>query len=394
MRFMNWLAALVAAGMLSIAPAAAQMTNALPSAATLTGTEQVAMSQGTGCATHVAPCISVKATLSTIATFTSASLDAKLVAIAGLSPSADTCFYFTSSTAVASYSCPSFGRSVVSAASASAARGTLGAAASGANGDITSLTGLTTALPLTEGGTGATTASAARTALAVTTTGADTTYAYRANNLSDVASAPTARTNLGLAIGTNVQAYNADLAAIVGLSPSNDDILQRKAGAWTNRTPAQYRVDLAASWVPCKSAVAASITGTLTETTLVTCTIPANAIGPNGQVEIATLWSSTNSANTKTLRVKFGGTAYYASPVTATLSANAVTRIANRNATNSQIGFQAIATAGIGNGGANANTTSAVDTTAAVNIDFTGQLTNTGETITLESYLVRVTYGA
>ena len=48
------------------------------------------------------------------------------------------------------------------------------------------------------GGTGATTASGARTNLGVTATGSDTTYAYRANNLSDLASASTARTNLGL----------------------------------------------------------------------------------------------------------------------------------------------------------------------------------------------------
>jgi hypothetical protein len=40
--------------------------------------------------------------------------------------------------------------------------------------------------------------STARTNLGVTATGSDTTYAYRANNLSDLASASTARTNLGV----------------------------------------------------------------------------------------------------------------------------------------------------------------------------------------------------
>jgi hypothetical protein len=43
----------------------------------------------------------------------------------------------------------------------------------------------------------------------------------------------------------NKQPLDADLTAIAALSPTNDDILQRKAGAWTNRTPAQLKSDLA-----------------------------------------------------------------------------------------------------------------------------------------------------
>jgi predicted flap endonuclease-1-like 5' DNA nuclease len=41
------------------------------------------------------------------------------------------------------------------------------------------------------------------------------------------------------------QNSSADLTSISGLTPTNDDVLQRKAGSWTNRTIAQLKTDLA-----------------------------------------------------------------------------------------------------------------------------------------------------
>lgn len=40
------------------------------------------------------------------------------------------------------------------------------------------------------------------------------------------------------------QTADSDLTALAGLSPTNDDIVQRKAGVWTNRTPTQVKTDL------------------------------------------------------------------------------------------------------------------------------------------------------
>ena len=90
----------------------------------------------------------------------------------------------------------SFADAIVTATTGSSVRATIGAAASGANSDITSLTGLTTPLSIAQGGTAATTASGARTSL-----GLGTIATQDANNVTITGGSITGITDLAVADG-------------------------------------------------------------------------------------------------------------------------------------------------------------------------------------------------
>jgi hypothetical protein len=71
---------------------------------------------------------------------------------------------------------------------------------------------------------------------------ANHTGTQTASTISDFSTAADARVTA--AVGVSVQAADSDLTAIAAVAPSNDDFLQRKAGAWTNRSVAQVKADL------------------------------------------------------------------------------------------------------------------------------------------------------
>ena len=163
----------------------------------------------------------------------------------------------------------------------------------------------------------------------------------------------------------------------------------------TGATSAQAAcANLGSDYILASSAVAASHTGDTTETTLATITLPANAMGANGFIEIDVMWTCPNSANNKTLRVKFGATTVLSDVQSTTTFDRHSVRVQNRNATNSQVANANISsTGGFGPTGT-ALITPAIDTTASVSITITGQLASAAETLTLEAYVIRLHYAA
>lgn len=138
--------------------------------------------------------------------------DAELAALAGLTSAANKLPYFTGSGTADVTDLSAFGRSLIDDANASAARTTLGVVigtdVQAYDAELAALAGLTSAADKLPYFTGSGTADV-------------TDLSSFGRTLIDDANASAARSTLGLVIGTDVQAYDAQLADIAGLTPSD-----------------------------------------------------------------------------------------------------------------------------------------------------------------------------
>jgi hypothetical protein len=133
------------------------------------------------------------------------------------------------------------------------------------------------------------------------------------------------------------------------------------------------------------SAVAAASVLTAADEVLGSFTVRAGTIGVNSIIQIEPLWTFTNSANNKILKVRIGSVTVYSATRTTSVKEAPLIVLANRNSLASQIQpyDNAYVTAGAG-----APTTYTINFANPVTVDITGQRANDGDTLKLEYYRV------
>lgn len=136
-----------------------------------------------------------------------------------------------------------------------------------------------------------------------------------------------------------------------------------------------------------------SVTGTASETELGSVTIPGGLMSSNGLLECSSFWTVTNSANSKFCKIKLGetsdpvtgGTSFLSRTETTILYHQHFMTIRNENSTSSQKSTPV----GLGTGwgtSTSSRQTGSYATASDKKFFITGQLANTGETITLRGW--------
>jgi hypothetical protein len=138
-----------------------------------------------------------------------------------------------------------------------------------------------------------------------------------------------------------------------------------------------------------QSGVAVASINNTSEQTLVTIPVPANLMGINGALYVTALWSLTNNANAKALRIRFGGTEFQNLAGASLVTVSAAMRIQNRGSLTSQVGasvgmnaFGATSTAAV--------VTSTLNTGVSQDLTISVQKATGTDTATLEAYTVQL----
>ena len=119
-----------------------------------------------------------------------------------------------------------------------------------------------------------------------------------------------------------------------------------------------------------------ALTGTTSETTMLTVSIPASLMNKRGRLSVIGLLSLTNNANLKTLKVKFGGQTLATVTSTSQAALGFSTWLLNLNSETSQKNGNAVSFT--------------IDTTIANDLVITGQLANAGDTVTLTAVSMEI----
>jgi hypothetical protein len=249
--------------------------------------------------------------------------DAGLQSISGLTTSADQMIYTTALDTYATTGLTAAGRAILDDADASAQRTTLGlvigtnvqaydaelaAIAALAVTDSNFIVGNGTTWVAESGATARTSLGlgsiATQASSSVSITGGSITGITDlavADGGTGASDAGTARTNLGVAIGTNVQAWDANLDQIAALAPTADNFIVGNGTAWVLETPAQALASLGVTSTAAELNILDGVTSTAAELNLVDGSVAGTIVNSK-----AVIYGAAGQVNATTLQI--GGT--------------------------------------------------------------------------------------